>query len=114
MEQEKSEPAKLVLINTFISCTSKGTSESDLGEMAQKIRNSRYNEKRFRALIIRKSNPQTTVLLFKSEKTLIFTSAPENSFPILAKTIEKEWQKVLNSKAIKITNLTVYNMMAKF
>jgi TATA-box binding protein (TBP) (component of TFIID and TFIIIB) len=82
--------------------------------MAQKIRNSRYNRKRSPALIIRKSNPQTTILLFRTERALIFTSAGENFFPYLARTLEKDWQKVLNTKTLKITNLVVYNMMAKF
>jgi len=48
-----------------------GETDINLHELAGKLANAFYNPKRLPALIIRKSSPKGTVLLFKNGKLLI-------------------------------------------
>ena len=46
----------------------------DLKLIAEKVQNSRYNKKRFPAVILRKTDPKSTILVFKSGKMIIIGS----------------------------------------
>jgi transcription initiation factor TFIID TATA-box-binding protein len=46
----------------------------DLGLIASKIEGCRYNKKRFPAVVMRKTKPRSTILLFKSGRMIIIGS----------------------------------------
>jgi transcription initiation factor TFIID TATA-box-binding protein len=46
----------------------------DLKLIAEKVEGSRYNKKRFPAVIMRKTKPKSTILVFKSGRMIIIGS----------------------------------------
>lgn len=46
----------------------------DLKTIAEKVEGCRYNKKRFPAVIIRKTKPKSTILVFKSGRMIIIGS----------------------------------------
>ena len=54
------------------------SSELNLKLIAARVEGSRYNRKRFPAVILRKTRPKSTILIFKSGKMIIIGSESEN------------------------------------
>lgn len=52
----------------------KDAKELNLKLIASKVEGSRYNRKRFPAVILRKTKPKSTILIFKSGKMIIIGS----------------------------------------
>jgi transcription initiation factor TFIID TATA-box-binding protein len=50
------------------------TQDLDLKAIAEKVEGSRYNKKRFPAVILRKIKPKSTMLIFKSGRMIIIGS----------------------------------------
>ena len=72
---------------------------------------SRYNKKRFPAVILRKLKPKSTILIFKSGRMIIIGSENENDAQVAANKVVKEIQKVINKK-IKLEDFRVTNIVA--
>jgi transcription initiation factor TFIID TATA-box-binding protein len=52
-------------------------SDLDLKSIAERVEGSRYNKKRFPAVILRKTKPKSTILIFKSGRMIIIGSESE-------------------------------------
>lgn len=72
--------------------------ELELRLIAEKVSGSRYNKKRFPAVILRKTKPKSTILIFKSGKMIIIGSESEADARIAANKTVKEIQKLTNKK----------------
>ena len=72
---------------------------------------SRYNKKRFPAVILRKTKPRSTILIFKSGRMIIIGSESEEDAQIAASKIAKEIKKLTNKK-IKLEGFKVTNIVA--
>jgi transcription initiation factor TFIID TATA-box-binding protein len=83
----------------------------ELKVIAEKVSGSRYNRKRFPAVILRKLKPKSTILIFKSGKMIIIGSESENDAEVAAKKVVKEIQKVINKK-VKLSGFRVTNIVA--
>jgi transcription initiation factor TFIID TATA-box-binding protein len=79
--------------------------------IAEKIENSRYNKKRFPAVILRQTDPKSTVLVFKSGKMIIIGSESEKDAEKVARKIIRSISKALSIKA-KISDFKVTNIVA--
>ena len=81
----------------------------NLKTVAAKVEGSRYNPKRFPAVIIRKSKPKGTGLVFKSGKIIIIGAQAENDSEILARKVIKDLSHVFGKtflmKSFRITNI---------
>lgn len=81
----------------------------ELKLIAEKVSGSRYNKKRFPAVILRKTKPKSTILIFKSGRMIIIGSESESDAEVAAKKAVKEIQKLTNKKIrmkeFKITNI---------
>ncbi len=55
--------------------------------IAEKVSGSRYNKKRFPAVILRKTKPRSTILIFKSGRMIIIGSESEDDAHNAAKKI---------------------------
>jgi TATA-box binding protein (TBP) (component of TFIID and TFIIIB) len=51
-----------------------GNSKIELSLIAEKVSGSRYNKKRFPAVILRKTKPKSTILIFQSGKIILIGS----------------------------------------
>lgn len=83
----------------------------DLKLIAEKVSGSRYNKKRFPAVILRKTNPKSTILIFKSGRMIIIGSESEQDAENAAKKSIKDIQKSLNIK-LKMAEFRVTNIVA--
>lgn len=72
---------------------------------------SRYNKKRFPAVILRKTKPKSTILIFKSGRMIIIGSESENDAEVAARKTVKEIQKLTNKK-IKMKEFKITNIVA--
>jgi TATA-box binding protein (TBP) (component of TFIID and TFIIIB) len=62
---------KAVTIYNMCGVFSASVSTIDLSLLAVKMSNSSYNAKKIPALVIRKTNPKATILLFRTGKAII-------------------------------------------
>lgn len=85
--------------------------ELDLKLIAEKVENSRYNKKRFPAVILRKTDPKSTILVFKSGKMIIIGSESEKDAEKVARKTIRDISKNLCIKA-KICDFKVTNIVA--
>lgn len=82
--------------------------------MAAKMEGSRLNRKKFSGLIIRKTKPKGTILLFQSGKFLIVGSNNPELCETLSLKICKDVQKILTCtsavvlKYFRVTNIIAY------
>lgn len=83
----------------------------DLKTIAAKVEGCRYNKKRFPAVIMRKTRPKSTILVFKSGRMIIIGSESEDDARIAAKKSIKDIQKALNTK-LKMIEFRVTNIVA--
>jgi transcription initiation factor TFIID TATA-box-binding protein len=85
--------------------------EINLKYLAEKIENSRFNKKRFPALIVRKTKPKCTIMVFKSGKIIVIGSESEKDAELAAKKLSKDIQKALNLKC-KLSEFRITNLVA--
>ena len=83
----------------------------DLKAIAERVSGSRYNRKRFPAVILRKTKPKSTILIFSSGKMIIIGSENEEDANTVARKISKEISKTLNIK-ISLKNFKITNIVA--
>lgn len=83
----------------------------DLKLIAEKVEGSRYNKKRFPAVIMRKTKPKSTILVFKSGRMIIIGSESESDAEQAAKRSIKDIQKSLSTK-LKMVDFHVTNIVA--
>lgn len=85
------------------------TEPLNLRLLGAKIEGSRYNPRRFAALIIRKTKPRGTCMIFKSGKIVIIGCESENESELLAHKITKDINRCLNIRlsvdSYRITNI---------
>ena len=83
----------------------------DLKLIAEKVEGCRYNKKRFPAVIMRKTKPKSTILVFKSGRMIIIGSESESDAEQAAKKAIKDIQKALSLK-LKMIEFRVTNIVA--
>lgn len=96
---------------SFARLETQNNAELELKLIAQKVSGSRYNKKRFPAVILRKTKPRSTILIFKSGRMIIIGSESEEDAQIAASKIAKEIKKLTNKK-IKLEGFKVTNIVA--
>ena len=79
--------------------------------IAEKVSGSRYNKKRFPAVILRKTKPRSTILIFKSGRMIIIGSESEDDAQLAAQKISREIKKLTNKK-IRLEGFKVTNIVA--
>ena len=81
----------------------------NLSYIASKMEGSRLNSKKFPGLIIRKTKPKGTIILFKSNKFLLIGATSIDECEILALKVAKDLKRVTNTnislKKFRVTNL---------
>ena len=87
-------------------------SELNLKLIASRVEGSRYNRKRFPAVILRKTKPKSTILIFKSGKMIIIGSESEHEAEIAANKSVKDIRKLLTNPKISMTGFRVTNIVA--
>jgi transcription initiation factor TFIID TATA-box-binding protein len=63
--------------------------------------NSSYNPKKFPALVIRKTNPKATVLLFRTGKSILLGTDSVENLQKIPHKLGKELKKILLIKELK-------------
>lgn len=86
-------------------------SDLNLNLIAEKVEGSRYNKKRFPAVIMRKTAPKSTILVFKSGRMIIIGSESEADAEQAARKSIKDIQKSLSLK-LKMVDFRVTNIVA--
>lgn len=84
----------------------------DLYALSYKMWNCSYNPKRLNAVVIRKTRPRATVLVFKSGNVLILGTQDVRSLEKVGFHLEKELQKILLIKSLKCSPARITNIMA--
>ena len=88
------------------------TSELNLKLIAARVEGSRYNRKRFPAVILRKTKPKSTILIFKSGKMIIIGSESETEAELAAKKSVKDIKKLLTDQKLSMKDFRVTNIVA--
>ncbi len=83
----------------------------DLKLIAQKAEGCRYNKKRFPAVIMRKTKPKSTILVFKSGRMIIIGSESEADAQKAAVAAIKDVGKAVSLKLKKV-DFKVTNIVA--
>ena len=83
-----------------------------LQEIAEKVQGSRFNSRKFPGLIIRKTKPKGTVLLFSSNKFIIVGSENQSDCQAISQRIAKDIRKVLSMPQIKLKCFKISNLVA--
>lgn len=83
----------------------------DLKVIAEKAEGCRYNKKRFPAVIMRKTKPKSTILVFKSGRMIIIGSESESDAEKAARAAIKDVSKAVNLK-LKMGDFKVTNIVA--
>jgi TATA-box binding protein (TBP) (component of TFIID and TFIIIB) len=83
----------------------------DLEAISSKIWNSSYNKKRLPAIIIRKTKPRATVLLFRTGRGLIIGAETVQNLEQVAKKMAKEMTMIMNAGKIELIEIAVTNVM---
>lgn len=101
------------ICNVIATCQLETKSEESLNlrYLAEKVEGSRLNSKKFPGLIIRKSSPKGTVILFKSYKAIIIGCSSINDCELLSKKIAKDIQKIVNIN-VSVKTFDVKNIVA--
>lgn len=73
MTKAKVDPVVQNVVS-FAKLETEGNTELELKLIAEKVSGSRYNKKRFPAVILRKTKPRSTILIFKSGRMIIIGS----------------------------------------
>jgi TATA-box binding protein (TBP) (component of TFIID and TFIIIB) len=73
---------------------------------------SRLNGKKFSGLIIRKTKPKGTIILFRSGKFIIVGAENAHNCELLSKKLPKDLHKVLSISDISTKTFRVSNMIA--
>ena len=80
--------------------------------MSSKMEGSRLNLKKFSGLIIRKTKPKGTILLFRSAKFLIVGSNHPETCQTLSLKLCKDIQKIFNSSKIALKSFKIAYIIA--
>lgn len=104
-------PSTPILNNVVASGILANESDLNLAYIASKMEGSRLNLKRFPGLIIRKTKPKGTIILFKSNKFLLVGVTSVEECETLARKIAKDIRKITNSN-ISLKNFRVTNLVA--
>ena len=98
-----------VLNNVVASGLLNNDSNLNLSYIASKMEGSRLNSKKFPGLIIRKTKPKGTIILFKSNKFLLVGVNSVEECEVLALKVAKDIKRVTNTnislKKFRVTNL---------
>ena len=105
-----SEPR--IIVNNVVSITEidmEGQETLNLKTIASKTEGSRYNPRRFPAVVVRKTKPKGTALVFRSGKIIVIGAQTESDSEILARKVIKDLGHVFGKKflmkAFRITNI---------
>jgi len=108
-ESKKSELMLPLVQNVVSFAEMEIEGKLNLKVIAEKIEGSRYNHKRFPAVIMRKTMPKCTVLCFASGRMIVIGSKSESDAESAARKATKDISKVLGfkteMKAFRITNI---------
>lgn len=110
MTKAKVEPVVQNVVS-FAKLETEGNTELELKLIAEKVSGSRYNKKRFPAVILRKTKPRSTILIFKSGRMIIIGSESQEDAQIAANKISKQIKKLTNKK-LKLKDFKVTNIVA--
>lgn len=106
------EHSNLPLVQNVVSFAMMNIeSDLNLNLIAEKVEGSRYNKKRFPAVIMRKTSPKSTILVFKSGRMIIIGSESEADAEQAARKSIKDIQKSLSLK-LKMIDFRVTNIVA--
>jgi len=110
--QEVKDNNKPITIYNICGVFSIHVETIDLGLLAVKMSNSSYNAKKLPALVIRKTNPRATILLFRTGKSIILGTESVESLQKIAYKLGKELKKLLLIKELKCSEVQITNIMA--
>ena len=107
------QPPKIVVHNvvSYVDINMEGVDSINLRALASKTEGSRYNPKRFPAVVIRKSKPKGTALIFRSGKIIIIGAQSELDSEVLGRKVVKDLSHVLGKK-MKINSFRITNIVA--
>lgn len=88
-----------------------GTQELDLHFIASKMEGSRLNLRRFPGLIVRKSKPKGTVIVFRSGKMLLVGASSVEECHVLALKVAKDIKRATNTN-ISLDKFRISNIIA--
>jgi transcription initiation factor TFIID TATA-box-binding protein len=83
----------------------------ELWHLAEKIENARLNKRRFPAVIMRRTDPKCTILVFSSARIIIIGSSSEAQAELAAREARRLFVKALNIPA-KLTSFRITNIVA--
>ena len=107
-----------ILNNVVASGLLANETDLNLSYIASKMEGSRLNSKKFPGLIIRKTKPKGTIILFKSNKFLLIGVNSIDECEILALKVAKDLKRVTNTnisvKKFRVTNLIANASLGNF
>ena len=83
----------------------------DLHYLAAKIWNSSYNPRRMPALILRKTRPRATVLIFRTGSALVIGAETMERLEEVSMKVAREVGAVLNLKKLRAESIVVTNIV---
>ncbi len=98
-------------VQNVVSLAKLNSQDLDLYTIAQKSESSRYNPKRFPAVIMRKTEPKSTILIFKSGKLIIIGAKSETDAKMSAEKSAKDISRLLEKK-LKVESFNITNIVA--
>jgi transcription initiation factor TFIID TATA-box-binding protein len=87
-------------------------SKLELELIACKMEGSRLNTKKFPGIVIRKTKPKGTILLFRSGKFVIVGAQTQETSHVLSRKLLKDLKKVLPNHSIGLKSFRISNMIA--
>lgn len=113
MTENQQQTQSTPLVQNVVSFAKMNTDNEtlDLKLIAEKAEGCRYNKKRFPAVIMRKTKPKSTILVFKSGRMIIIGSESESDAEKAARAAIKDVSKALSLK-LKMGDFKVTNIVA--
>jgi transcription initiation factor TFIID TATA-box-binding protein len=84
----------------------------DLQYLASKIWNASYNPRRLPAIVMRKTKPRATILLFSSGRVLVIGAESMEKLEEISRKVAREVAAILSIKKLHAEGLAVTNIMA--
>lgn len=114
MTENQQSSQNTPLVQNVVSFAKMNTDNEtlDLKLIAEKAEGCRYNKKRFPAVIMRKTKPKSTILVFKSGRMIIIGSESEADAEKAARAAIRDVAKALSLKLKMEGNFKVTNIVA--
>ena len=102
-----------MISNVIATCilTAANPEPLNLVYLAEKIEGARLNSKKFPGLIVRKTTPKGTIIIFRSYKLVIVGCSSTQDCEVLSRKIVKDLKKCLNKK-LEVKSFKICNLVA--